>query len=210
MPMAKVKVTEEKVRAIWCAARLSAPSRPARNPASAKTPTSAPKWRPMGTPTRRMRRSSSGSRRWRSAGRAGRGTCRMTQARKTTSPICTRLVASAEPPAPIGGIHRSGPVHAGRPCAAEDQEEIAEQVEHVRQHRGPDQRAGRAHRLRVAALGIEGEQRGDAREPPPDEVPRGPGDVRGDAERLEEVGERRASGSTSTALATSATRSACQ
>ena len=91
------------------------------------------------------------------------------------------------------GTHGRNPPQRPGPgrqrCAAEDQEQVSEQVEHVGQHCRPDERAGPAHRLRVAALSIEGQQGADAGEPPPDELPRGPSDAGRDAERLEKVGE---------------------
>jgi hypothetical protein len=87
---------------------------------------------------------------------------------------------------------RDPPQRAGprrQPGPAEDEEEVPEQIHDVGQHRGPHPRARRPHRLDVAPLRVEDEQRGDAGQPPPDELPGRLRDVGGDAERLEQVGE---------------------
>ena len=112
-PMATVKVRLAMEMASWCAASGSAPKRAARNPTSAKIPTSAPMCRPTGSPTASAARSARGSgARERRPG--GRGTPPTASASSAACASAQRLVAIAAPAAPSGGIARSGPASAGR------------------------------------------------------------------------------------------------
>ena len=95
-PTAAQKVKLASEMATWCAARLSAPRRPAKRPTSAKTPTSAPICRPTGIPTESALRRSLALGAWRAPGRTA----------KARMPNCSKeqmLVARPEPGAPSAG-----------------------------------------------------------------------------------------------------------
>ena len=174
MPMAKVKVTEEKVRAILVRGEALRPQPPGEEPREREDADLGPEVQADGHAHPED-----------AALVVGEAAVQIQRPRRDgdlpDDPGEEEHLADLHE---AGGQRRAAGTHGrnppqrpgpGRqPCAAEDQEEIAEQVEHVGQHRGPDQRARRPHRLRVAALRIEGQQRGDAGEPPPDELPRGP------------------------------------
>ena len=136
-----------------------------------------------------MCRSSSGSRRWRSAGRPATGILPDDPGEEDDLADLDQGGGQRR----AARAHRRNPPERPRPRrqarAPEHQQDVAEQVDHVRQHRGPDQGPGGTHRLHVAALGVEDEQRGDSRKAPVDEGPARLGDVRGDAEALEQAGE---------------------
>ncbi len=112
IPTAALKEKEASTIATWCAAMGTAPSRPARSPTSAKSPTSAPMWRPMGAPTRTARRISGQSGRLTNA--PFTGIWPAAQATKAAWIQVEIDVAIPDPTAPSGGIWRSAPVHDGR------------------------------------------------------------------------------------------------
>ncbi len=189
-PMATVKVRLAMERASWCAASGRAPKRAARNPTSAKIPTSAPMCRPTGSPTASAARSARGS-----GARERRPGGRGTPPTASASSAAWRQRAEARRDRRAGRAERRDRAERagerGEARAAEHEQEIGGDVEHVRDHRRDDHGPGEPVRLQIGAAG-EVEQ--EEREPgePPQEVPAGLArDVCADPERLERGGGER-------------------